>query len=95
MPFTGLFISSLNDYSTCCDRAAEHVSTVFCIAKFSLPPSLLTIARFAFAQCSTLPVVAVPASVRSIGVHAFINCSPLAPVAIASRDIDIDRFAFD
>lgn len=60
----------------------------------TIPPSVTSIGKSAFANCSGLTSVSIPSSVTSIGDGAFIGCSGLTTITIPSSVTSIGNWAF-
>ena len=60
----------------------------------TIPNSVTSIGKFAFAYCSGLTSVTIPNSVTSIGTYAFSCCSSLTTVTIPNSVTSIGTFAF-
>jgi len=61
---------------------------------FNIPDGVESIARYAFARCSSLESISIPASVTSIGDCAFERCSSLTSVTIPASVTSIGDRAF-
>lgn len=60
----------------------------------TIPNTVTTIGRYAFADCSDLTTVQIPNSVTTIAPRAFAYCDNLASINIASSVTDIGEEAF-
>ncbi len=60
----------------------------------TIPNSVTSIGKFAFAYCSGLTTVTIPNSVTTIGDYAFSGCTGLTSVTIPNSVTSIGTFAF-
>ena len=69
---------------------AEAFWNMYALEDVTLPGSLETIDRFAFAGCEKLRSIEIPENTKSIGFSAFRLCTDLENITIYSPDCEID-----
>lgn len=65
------------------------------LTSITIPNSVISIGKWAFSGCSTLPSVTIPNSVTSIGGFAFSGCKALPSVTIPNSVTSIGGGAFE
>ena len=65
------------------------------LTEYTIPDSVTTIGRYAFAWCESLTSITIPDSVTTIGDSAFSRCSSLTSVTIPDSVTTIGHYAFD
>ena len=65
-----------------------------CITSITLPNSITSIERYAFAHCEALKQIVLPSNLKHIGICAFYGCSALEYITIPNRVTTIDGSAF-
>lgn len=65
------------------------------LTSITIPSTVTSIGKGAFADCTGLTSVTIPANVTSIGIQAFEGCTGLTSVIIPANVTEIGAYAFD
>lgn len=96
-------IKTIEDFAFagCSKLGSLNINESYAYPTVTLPNTLKSIGRYAFASCSSLKTIIIPKSVESIGYGAFYNCKNLKLIIFENRsqeDVLMDfheRFMYD